>query len=81
MQVGFSIFPLLEIGIQIPLWSACAFERIDLVFINVDKNKSDIIVEFYNTDTGNLDLYGELQLAEKWCKMANDKIAAIGEIK
>lgn len=57
------------------------FERIDLVFINKDKNKSDLILEFYNTNTGNLDLTGELQMAEKWCKIANYNIIALSKAK
>jgi|APDOM4702015159_1054818.scaffolds.fasta_scaffold159574_1 hypothetical protein len=56
-----------------------AFDRINLEFTNIDKNKSDIIVEFYNANTDRLTLTGELQLAEKWCKIANDKIASISK--
>ena len=54
-----------------------AFDRIDLVFNNKDKNKSDINVEFYNANTDRLTLTGELQVAEKWCKIANDRIASL----
>lgn len=54
-----------------------AFDKVELVFINRDKNKPDLIAEFYNKETGNLNLTGELQLAEKWCKIANDKIASL----
>jgi hypothetical protein len=49
-------------------------DKIELVFINNDKNAPDLIAEFYNKETGNLNLTGELQMAEKWCKIANDKI-------
>jgi hypothetical protein len=55
------------------------FDKVELVFINRDKNKPDVIAEFYNKETGNLNLTGELQLAEKWCKIANDKIASISK--
>lgn len=49
-------------------------EKVELEFINQDKNKPDSVAEFYNQDSGKLDLSGELQLAEKWCKIANDNI-------
>ena len=58
-----------------------AFDKVELVFINHDKNKPDLIIEFYNKETGNLNLTGELQMAQKWCKIANDKIAALTERK
>jgi len=56
-----------------------AFDKVELVFINRDKNKPELIAEFYNKETGNLNLTGELQLAEKWCKIANDRIASISK--
>ena len=56
-----------------------AFDRIELVFTNKDKSKADRIVEFYNANSDRLTLTGELQLAEKWCKIANDKIASISK--
>jgi hypothetical protein len=49
-------------------------DKIELVFVYLAKNKPDFIVEIYNNETGNFDLTGELQIAEKWCKIANDKI-------
>jgi len=52
-----------------------AFDRIDLVFVNKDKNKPDVSVEFYNAAIDRLTLAGELQLAAKWCAMVTDKIA------
>ena len=52
-------------------------DRVELVFVNHDKNKPDLIAEFYNKETGNLNLTGELQLAEKWCKIVNDKIKTL----
>ncbi len=57
------------------------FDRISLVFSNVDKAKPDVIVEFYNSNTDRLTLTGELQLAEKWCEIANDKIATLTKMK
>ena len=58
-----------------------AFDRIDLAFTYFDKNKPESIVEFYNANTDRLTLTGELQMAEKWCKIANDKITALAAIK
>lgn len=51
-------------------------DKIELVFINRDKNKPDLVAEFYNKETGNPDLSGEFQMAEKWCKHVNDKISS-----
>jgi len=56
-----------------------AFDRIDLVFANREKSKADVIVEFYNSNTDRLTLAGELQLAEKWCVLVNNKLATIGK--
>ncbi len=56
-----------------------AFDKVELVFINRDKNKPELIAEFYNKETGNLNLTGELQMAEKWCKIINDKIASLSK--
>lgn len=55
------------------------FDKVELVFINRDKNKPDLVAEFYNKETGNLNLTGELQIAEKWCKIANDRITSISK--
>jgi len=52
------------------------FDKVELVFINRDKNKPDVIAEFYNKQTGNPSLSGEFQMAEKWCKIVNDRIAS-----
>ena len=56
-----------------------AFDRIDLAFINKDKSKADVVVEFYNANTDRLTLTGELQLAEKWCVLVNNKLASINK--
>lgn len=53
------------------------FDRIDLVFINKEKSKADIVVPFYNSNTDRLTLAGELQLAEKWCVLINKQLATI----
>jgi len=50
-------------------------DRIELEFSNINRNKPDTIVEFYNTAYDNLFLAGELVIAEKWGKIINDKIA------
>jgi len=54
-----------------------AFDKVELAFINHDKNKPELIAEFYNKETGNLNLTGELQMAQKWCQITNDKIASL----
>lgn len=49
-------------------------EKVEVIMANKVKNKPDTAIEFYNQETDRLDLFGELQLAEKWCKLLNDKI-------
>lgn len=56
-----------------------AFDRIDLVFTLKDKSKPEILVEFYNSDTDRLTLAGELQLAEKWCAIINNRSAQLNK--
>ncbi|MCC6754323.1 MAG: hypothetical protein IT266_10120 [Saprospiraceae bacterium] len=51
-------------------------DKLDLAFTFHDKNKEEIIVEFYNADYDSLTLSGELQLVEKWCKIINDRISS-----
>jgi hypothetical protein len=59
--------------------NAIAFDRIDLAFINKDKSKADVVVEFFDANTDRLTLTGELQLAEKWCVLVNNKLASLGK--
>ena len=51
-------------------------DKLELAFTFHDKNKVEIIIAFYNADYDSLTLSGELLLAEKWCKIINDKISA-----
>lgn len=51
-------------------------EKLELAFEHRDKRKADTILEFYNAAYSSPTLTGELQLAEKWRKIINDKIAA-----
>ncbi|MEI6139457.1 MAG: hypothetical protein WCP85_09340 [Mariniphaga sp.] len=46
-------------------------ERIELVLSNRDKNKPDIILEFYNSATDNPVMRNEIQLVEKWSGIVN----------
>lgn len=55
------------------------FDRIDLVFTNKEKSKADQVIVIYSSSTDRLTLTGELQLAEKWCMLVNNKIATIGK--
>jgi hypothetical protein len=57
--------------------SRTVIDRIELVFSNIDKNKPDATIEFYNTAYDNLFLAGEPQIADHWSKMINVKIAEL----
>ena len=56
-------------------------DRIELTFVNQDKIKSDTMVSFYNSEYDRLTLSGEIQLAEKWSKIANAKINEFVKVK
>jgi len=48
-------------------------EKIGLSFTPIDKNKASIVFEFFNSEETML-LSGELQLAQKWAKIVNEKL-------
>lgn len=48
-------------------------EKLELSFIPISKNKTGIILEFFNTDFAS-QLCGELQTVEKWNKLINDHL-------
>jgi len=50
------------------------FEKLQLAFSYHDKNKAEIIFDFYNASNDYSLLNGELQLIEKWRKIASDKL-------
>ena len=48
-------------------------ERLVLEFSFIDKNKSNVTIEFYNSEVDGLTMQGEYQLAEKWMRIINQK--------
>jgi hypothetical protein len=50
--------------------SASSIDQINLRLIFKDSNRANMLLEFY-TISGNLQINGELQLAEKWEKIIN----------
>jgi hypothetical protein len=56
-------------------------ERLDLVFEGRDKNQAETVFPFYDMQYDGGMLTGELQQAEKWCSIINDKIASIAQKK
>lgn len=52
-------------------------DKLELAFTYRDKNSPEIYLEFYNADYESLTLRGELQMAEKWCEIANGRIASL----
>jgi hypothetical protein len=54
-----------------------AIDKLGLIFTGNDKSKEEITLEFYNADYDSLSLKGELQMAEKWNKIANEKIDSL----
>jgi hypothetical protein len=55
--------------------SQAVVERIELVLTNRDKNKPDVILEFYNSSSDNPILRNEILLAEKWAGIVNGLVA------
>lgn len=49
-------------------------DKLELGFIFQDKNKNEVVLEFYDATYDSLILNTELQFVEKWCKIFNNKI-------
>jgi len=49
-------------------------DKIEIAFTAKEKQKAEVIIELYNNEYDCLTISHELQLAEKWCKIAKDKI-------
>lgn len=56
-------------------------ERLDLVFEASDKKQAETVFPFYDIQYDGGMLTGELQQAENWCSIINDKIASIAQKK
>lgn len=52
-------------------------ERLELTFQSRDKNKKETVLVFYDVNSDSLTLSGELQLVEKWSKIANERIESL----
>jgi len=52
-------------------------DQLELAFTCTDKNKPEIIFEFYNSEYDSLTFNEELQLASKWLKIINTELAQI----
>jgi len=52
-------------------------EKLELSFTYSDKNKPVTVFDFYNAGYDTSSLNGELQLIERWCKIANDKFTLL----
>ena len=56
-------------------------DKLELVFELKDKKKGEMAFTFFNTAYDGAMLTGELQQAEKWCSLINEKITAIAQKK
>jgi hypothetical protein len=52
-----------------------AIEKLELFFIPKTKEKAVNALNFYNAEYDGPTLAGELQLAEKWCSIINERLA------
>ncbi len=52
-------------------------DKLELAFAYKEKNNAETVLEFYNSGINSSSLTGELELAERWCKIANDTIKAM----
>jgi hypothetical protein len=55
--------------------STTVIEKLNLCFYPVNKNKEQILLEFYNVELDGSILNGELQLIEKWTNILNNKLS------
>lgn len=51
-------------------------DRLELCFSPILKNKPDVMLEFFNIDSRS-HLNGELQIAEKWSKLINQRLQSV----
>lgn len=49
-------------------------EKLELAFTCRDKNRPEILIEFYDRNDSTSSLSDELLLVKKWCKIANDQM-------
>lgn len=49
-------------------------EKISLLFKSVERKSAPITLELFSTDYDSLTLAGELQLAEKWVELINNRV-------
>lgn len=56
-------------------------DRLELIFYPAGKETPEVSIEFYNDDYDRLTLSGELQLAEKWEKLLNERLKRSQKIK
>lgn len=56
-------------------------DKLELVFEPRDKKKTETSLSFYDMHFDGAILTGELQMAEKWCSIINNKIAAAANQK
>ncbi len=56
-------------------------EKLELVLEPTDKKKEEIAFPFFNMAYDGAMLTGELQQAEKWCNIINEKITGIAQNK
>ena len=54
--------------------STTVIEKLNLCFYPVNKNKEQILLEFYNVEIDGSILNGELQLVEKWSDILNKNL-------
>ena len=52
-------------------------DKLELAFNYRETGKPDTILVFYDANSDSLVMSGEIQLADKWCKIANDKIESL----
>ena len=56
-------------------------DKLELAFEPKDRNKAQTAFTFYDSSHDGAMLTGELQMAEKWCRIINDKIGSATKAK
>jgi hypothetical protein len=68
------------VSINLTMNGQSVTDKISLVLAYRDKNLTEKVLEFYNNETDDLNLNGEIQLADKWLKIINSDIADIKHV-
>jgi hypothetical protein len=57
--------------------NTAVIDKLELAFQYQDRNRAELFLNFFDVNTDSLTVSRELHLADKWCKLVNDRIGAL----